>query len=95
MVYKSHRKKASTYMKTLDKGKYPAVSKALIQRRHRSLMLKLDDFKTFSSPAASDSDDLLFYGIKTALKRAFKSKNSQNFNDCSDSQNTKVKKLNT
>jgi hypothetical protein len=82
-------------MKNLDKTKSPAVKKALAQRRHRSPMLKLDDCKAFSSVQTILQCTLFLYRMKTAINRALKSEKSQKTNDCYDSQNIKVKKLNT
>lgn len=82
-------------MKTVRKKIKTANKKAFFYKGHRSLMPKLDDFKAFSSPPTIDSGELLFYGMKTAIKRAFKSRETKKFNDCCNSQNSKVKKLNT
>lgn len=77
------------------KNKKYSINSALVSRRHRSAMLKLAVLKTFPSPSTIDSDHLLSYGMKTALKRAFRSEKSQKINACSNSQNAKDKKLNT
>ena len=82
-------------MKALDKTKSPDVTKALIQRRHRSLTLKLDDFMAFYSMANTILNGIFLVRTKTAINRAFKREIPLKINDCSTSQNTKVKKLNT